>query len=224
MSVDPAAKEALEQELLRRLDPGGELGELIRSFDSTVGRGLWRALGRLTGTDIEDLLVRTKDLLTTTAGSILVFAPIGWAPTGCNPADVYTEAWRRYEATSSVDEAERILVEGWNSDDWLRIGVMPLQGVGAGDQRLGPVAQQRWRLVEKALRHHQAGAYEASVPIVLAQVDGLARDFGANFYVPVPLPRLLSWTIGVCSACQRDCGSCDSCSRRICASPAQPAN
>ncbi len=195
MGVDPAAKEALEGELLRRLDPGGELGTLIRSFDSTVGRGFWLAAGRLLGTDVGELVTQVKDLLSTTSGSILAFAPLGWAPTDRNPADVYAEAWRIYETTQSLDEAERVLGEGWNSGDWLRIGVMPLQGVSAGDDQLGPVMQARWRLVEKALGHHQAGAYEASVPIVLAQVDGIVRELtGSDFFSKKSLvePHLLN--------------------------------
>jgi hypothetical protein len=182
MDMDPAAKEALERELLRRLDPGGELGELLRFFDSALGRGIWLALGAIAGADVEGLVARTRDLLATTAGSILIFAPLGWAPTERSPSAVYAEACRTYEATHSVDKAEHVLVEGWNSGDWLRIGVMPLQAVGAGDDLLGPVAKERWRLVEKAVRHHEAGAYEASVPIVLAQVDGIARDLDANFF------------------------------------------
>ncbi|MBK8558449.1 hypothetical protein [Candidatus Amarobacter glycogenicus] len=44
------------------------------------------------------------------------------------------------------------------------------------DEELGQLCRARAELVEKALKHHQAGAYEASVPIVLAQIDGLVRD------------------------------------------------
>ncbi|CAN5909238.1 hypothetical protein BH23ACT10_BH23ACT10_20600 [soil metagenome] len=67
-------------------------------------------------------------------------------------------------------------MDGWNQADWLRVAVMPLQAVGAGHEELYPVSQKRWRLVEKALDHHRNGAYEASVPILLAQADGLCRD------------------------------------------------
>jgi hypothetical protein len=67
-------------------------------------------------------------------------------------------------------------MDGWNQGDWLRLAVMPLQAVGAGHDELHAVSQERWRLVERALAHHRNGAYEASVPIVLAQADGICQD------------------------------------------------
>jgi hypothetical protein len=67
-------------------------------------------------------------------------------------------------------------LDGWNRDDRLRLAVMPLKTVGAGHDELHEVSRERWRLVEKALDHHRNGAYEASVPIVLAQADGICQD------------------------------------------------
>ena len=35
---------------------------------------------------------------------------------------------------------------------------------------------ERGRLIGRAWDHHVAGAYEASIPIVLAQIDGITAD------------------------------------------------
>lgn len=41
----------------------------------------------------------------------------------------------------------------------------------------------RVSLIETAIEHHLAGAYEASIPIVLAQIDGMSRDLtGQSFF------------------------------------------
>lgn len=38
-------------------------------------------------------------------------------------------------------------------------------------------------LLEKAIAHHQDGSFEASIPIIYAQIDGLSRDLtGASFF------------------------------------------
>jgi hypothetical protein len=39
-----------------------------------------------------------------------------------------------------------------------------------------PCSARRRRLLLKAVEHHEAGAYEASIPIVLAQIEGLTAD------------------------------------------------
>ncbi len=190
MGYDPAEKEALERELLRRLDPGGEMGQLLRAFDSGLGPGHWRALGILAGTDIEALVIQVKNLFSTTAGAILAFAPLGWAPTLRNPTDVYARAWRAYEQTGSTEEVERELLDGWNRGDALRFAVLPISVLGAGDDRYRPIAEERWRLTQKALAHHQAGNYDASVPLVLAQVEGIVQDLtGEGFFSRKPSAR-----------------------------------
>lgn len=143
--------------------------------DSRLAKGLLRLLGvdpeRLT-----EPLAEADELLDNMTGAILAFAPVGWAPSSQVPADLYAEALSIYRTTGSVDEAEKHLVEGWNSGDRLRFSIMRLKGMGAARGSLHRVFMRRWELVDRALRHHQSGAYEASVPIVLAQADGIVWD------------------------------------------------
>lgn len=51
-----------------------------------------------------------------------------------------------------------------------------MHGLGIGNNELGAFFAERARLIEKALWHHNAGAFEASVPIVLAQIEGVVFD------------------------------------------------
>ena len=177
--IDPAT---LEQEILRRLDPKGEMTELIDTFtpliDSRAGRGMLRLL-QAVGLDLAQLrepMTQARALVADMTQAVVLFTPLGWAPLSRAPVDIYREALTVYQRTGSTDEAEQRLLDGWNQDDRLRLAVRPLQAVGAGHDELYSISMERWRLVEKALHHHRNGAYEASVPIVLAQADGICRD------------------------------------------------
>jgi hypothetical protein len=48
--------------------------------------------------------------------------------------------------------------------------------MAAADDDLWAINKRRARLVEAAWTHHESGAFEASIPIVLAQVDGIVSD------------------------------------------------
>jgi hypothetical protein len=177
--IDPAA---LEREILRRLDPQGEMTELMDTFapliDSRAGRGMLRLL-KAVGLDLTQLhepMTQARALVADITQAVVLFTPLGWAPLSRAPVDIYREALTVYQRTGSPDEAEQRLMDGWNEDQWLRLAVMPLQAVAAGHDELYPISMERWRLVEKALGHHRNGAYEASVPIVLAQADGICQD------------------------------------------------
>jgi hypothetical protein len=177
--IDPVA---VEREVLRRLDPKGEMLESLEDFallvDSRPGQGLLRLL-KVAGLDLTELerpITRARELVADMTQAVVLFTPLSWAPLSRAPVDIYREALTVYQRTGSTDEAEQRLLDGWNQDDWLRFAVMPLQAVGAGHEELHFISKERWRLVEKALDHHRNGAYEACVPIVLAQADGICQD------------------------------------------------
>ena len=149
-----------------------------RVVDSRVGRGMLRLLkaAGLDLTQLQEPLSQTRALVADMTQAVVLFTPLGWAPLSRAPVEIYREALAVYQRTGSIDEAEQQLLGGWNQDDWLRFAVLPMQAVGAGHDELYPISLERWRLVEKALSHHRNGAYEASVPIVLAQADGICQD------------------------------------------------
>ena len=179
MPDEPRSDRELRDDLLRRLDPGGEMSEMMEAFaalaDSRLARGLLGLAG-IAPADVDEPLTQARQLLGNLTDAALIFAPLGWALSSQTPADLYAEALDSYRQSGSVDEAERCLVKGWNDKDRLRFYINHLKGLGAGHEPLQRISMRRWELVARALKHHDAGAYEASVPIVLAQADGIVWD------------------------------------------------
>ena len=89
----------------------------------------------------------------------------------------YVEAvalWQLNPDQAAVDEH---LTRAWADPVWLRHSYGPLITLAG---RHGPTRARllvRNRLLDKALNHHKRGEYEASILIVLTQIDGLTLDF-----------------------------------------------
>lgn len=179
MSDKQRGSEAVERDIFRRLDPGGELGEMLRAFEPLIGSLLGRAILRVLNVDLNEaqrLLSEPNELIHSMTEAIAVFAPANWAPSSQVPVEPYRSALTLYRRTHDLAAAEATLVEAWNEPRRLRILLRSLIGIGANHEPLQEKFRLRWRLIDKALRHHEAGAYEASVPIVLAQIDGIVWD------------------------------------------------
>ncbi len=155
------------------------MGELMKAFtplaDSKLGRGFLRLSG-IDPNHISEPLKQADELLESMTRSILVFTPLGWAPSRHLPPDHYANALGVYERTQSVEQAEDCLVEGWNEGDRLHQCVMRTRSLGREHEPLSRMFMRRAHFVDRALKHHKEGAYEASVPIVLAQIDGVVFD------------------------------------------------
>lgn len=182
------AQEDLEERIFARLDPGGELGTLLSAFRALTGNAFGRGLLKLaSGVDLDTVAAadnQIQDLVSGMARSIAVFTPLGWAPTKVAPVPVYEEALAIYDRTNSTDAAEQVLVDGWNADGSLALKLRRLLNYGRGDEDWTHIFRERYTLVQKALKHHCNGAYEASVPIVLAQADGMILELtGKQLYV-----------------------------------------
>jgi hypothetical protein len=173
-------EEVLMADILARYDQDGNLREMVAGFEALTGNPIGRLILNLTPVkvpQVKDLLNQQRRLLVSSARSLLLFAPRGWAPCGLTPQSMLDKALEVYDRTGSIEDSETVLVEGWNESPLsLRFCETRLRGLGMADEELGRLCRARADLVEKALTHHQSGAYEASVPIVLAQIDGLVRD------------------------------------------------
>ena len=177
-----STEEDLEERIFSRLDPEGELGTMLSGFRALTGNALARGLVRLLGGRDVDLDTATaidqqiQALVSGMARSIALFTPLGWAPTKVAPVPVYEEALSIYDRSGSADMAEQVLVDGWNADGGLALQLRRMLNLGSGDEEWTRIFRGRYDLVQKALGHHCNGAYEASVPIVLAQADGIVLD------------------------------------------------
>lgn len=145
------------------------------------------ALRHLAGDSVDamaDLLERENQHLGILARAFEEFPKLGWAPSSQIPLDAYEHAIEAFDASGKADQVETILIEGWMASSVLgnlpaRVGVL-----GAGDDNLWQITRQRERLLSKAWTHHQEGSYEASVPLVLAQIDGITTDATAEPSAP----------------------------------------
>jgi hypothetical protein len=186
--TDAERAKTLEREVLKRLDPKGEIAQMLSVFgplvDSRIGRGMLWPFLRLAKLDVDQLrgpITQARQLTADMAEAIALFTPLGWAPSSRMPVQVFTDALAVYRRTGSAEEAEGRLVEGWNSpEDWFHYLLMPIRGLGLGHDELHGMFLRRAALVEKAVGHHKNSAYEASVPIILAQVEGITHDLSGR--------------------------------------------
>jgi hypothetical protein len=117
--------------------------------------------------------------------AIGLFAPLGWAMCGRWHRDGTLNVLRMAGEGASDADIDEALAELWNGPNeiWLRNAAIPLQSWANNHFPLKQVTWDRVTLLEKAIAHHRAGAYEASIPMIHAQLDGLSRDLtGASFY------------------------------------------
>jgi len=170
---------ALEDELIRRADTDGTLAPLLGVFRALTGSGVGRGLLRMFGQDPDqmgDVIAQHERLIGITAGAIRMFASQGWAPTANMPVDLYGNALKVLERTQSIADADKVLVEGWQDSFFMNYGWRRIFSFGSEDPAYNSLFRARGRLIEKAMQHHGHEAYEAAIPIVLAQIEGLTVD------------------------------------------------
>lgn len=141
---------------------------------STRAREAARRLGAAGQPDVEYV-----------AQAVAVFAPLGWAVCGNWHVGGTISALELAASGASVDEVDEAITDVWNTQNetWLKFAAAPIRRWSNADQPFKQLLSDRAALIEKAIQHHQAGAYEASIPIILAQIDGLSRDLtGRSFF------------------------------------------
>jgi len=122
------------------------------------------------------LLEEQDQRLSVTASSIKKMAELGWAPSGHMPtraAEVVVDAIASGTENSKLD---RRLENVWLNTKILETLPTRVAFLGAGDDRLRELSQQRSRLLAQAWQHHERGEFAASIPISLAQIDGITHD------------------------------------------------
>jgi hypothetical protein len=172
-----------------RLDPGGETLQQMQGM-AALTRGPWGWLLRAAGVD-EEVIDEAKRLsaegirsLTGLNERASLLSSIGWPLFELSIADEYNAA-AALVAEGKPEEAEALLVEAWNGDTGLTLLKMAVHRVWTLYDVEGKefeIARERALLIDEALALHKEGRYAAVVPIVLAQMDGIANDMSARSF------------------------------------------
>jgi hypothetical protein len=125
--------------------------------------------------ELDRILATADDVPRTAAAGIRLFAGLGWSPNRRAPHDAMREAVRA-ASDGDEDEAERLLVLGYERLLSRPTVIHAIGTLGYPSEEYREVFRARSRLLHRAWEHHRDGHYEASVPIVLAQVEGITYD------------------------------------------------
>lgn len=123
---------------------------------------------------LADARNRHAALVREAAANIDALSGRGWGLASL-PVPEQTRARLLVEAGNG-DDADLLLAGLWEDDRRTGRVVGRVGTLGALDPTYRSLSQHRRRLLAKARDHHHSGAYEASVPIVLAQVEGITID------------------------------------------------
>lgn len=119
------------------------------------------------------------------AEAVSLFAPLGWAMCGRWHQNGTLRVLRDAARGVSPEDIDKAITEVWNSENrvFLQHAAAPIRQWSNSHYPFKQVLWDRVALIEKAIQHHFAGAYEASIPIILAQIDGMSRDLtGQSFF------------------------------------------
>ncbi|MFC8598820.1 hypothetical protein [Isoptericola sp. NPDC057191] len=155
------------EEIAEALDPGGQQRQQMKAM---------AAFGSLLGThgkELRRIASESERLQRTFARAHVALVPRGWGVTNL-PVPSLAEACAFLESGDG-DAADQLLAELWDEQRSNRVA-RRAGAIGSADPELKQIGFHRRRLLKKAAAHHAVGAYEASVPIVLAQAEGIVTD------------------------------------------------
>jgi hypothetical protein len=162
-----------------RADPDGLLRSTIGEGDllkDPLARSVLAALGA--PSDVIDRMIAISDELSSLVTGYKRWAPltrIGWAITDIANPQVYDQAAELMRA-GKQEAAEKVLEGDWNESGRLESAALRVLRIAiCSDVRIR-VGRRRQALVELAVADHRAGRYHASVPVALAQAEGMVRD------------------------------------------------
>lgn len=167
----------LDREIQRRRGLGADVFSALASLV---------ALGHDPAVEIQAQVGNLRDA----SRAAMRLAPLGWAPCGLLPVREYVRAGDVLDARG-VGAADELLADAWEASGMLPGVLARIRALGAGiDASIRAVSERRGDLVEVAWRCHESDSFDASIPIVLAQVEGICFDVsGKAFFSKHPTNR-----------------------------------
>ena len=141
----------------------------------------FRRLASAVGVDIASIDGAQREVLDGWAALMQAahwFAPFGWTVSArCLKQSDYIDAVAQWQHAPDQGAIDGCLTRAWADPVWFRQAYGPLTTLAGSHEPALDLLLARNRLLDKALEHHNRGDYEASVLIVLSQMDGLTFDF-----------------------------------------------
>lgn len=183
---------SIREQVRRVVDPTGKQFMMLAAIDasqdlqgwlSTLDREVAGQFAAMAGMRIEH-----AQLLRSMEDALELLVPRGWAPFSMNTGVVDHAV--KLIRSGRGGEADALLADQWEDGHLTRQACSRVSVMGAGEGESGYHAlfQQRARLLRKAEEHHRAGRYDASIPLVHAQMEGLVIDLasGKKFFTKGP--------------------------------------
>lgn len=187
MSESDFSRDELIEQIRAAVDPLGEHAALLDAFGvADRSRGLTILFPPAVVAELRALLVKQRQFQESTLNALSYLVPLGWAPFYMKTATVKQAVDLVRSGDTAV--ADDLLAGEWDGEgSWRTKRVCDrVRGMGAGfrQDEYEQLFRQRSRLLVKAREHHEAGRYEASIPIVHAQMEGIVMDVtrGRKFF------------------------------------------
>ncbi|GAA3776253.1 hypothetical protein GCM10022240_29730 [Microbacterium kribbense] len=119
------------------------------------------------------------------AEAVALFAPQGWAMCGNWHFEGTLRVLRSVGDGLEGAALDEAIADVWNDENgtWLKFAAAPMRRWSNMHQPFKQIIWDRVAMIEKAINHHFAGAFEASISILLSQIDGLSFDLtGKSFF------------------------------------------
>lgn len=187
---------SIRDQVWRAADPAGENralvnavvhgGKEIPAWLRRVGLDLSEAWDELAGVGAE--YRRSVERI---EAAVRVLVPRGWAVMNMDVA-VVRRAIQAAEAGRG-DEADELLAELWEGEGAWRLKRIcdRVRAMGAGDKDSSHLFCERARLLGLAKEHHLKARYDGSIPLLQAQLEGIAMDVtgGQKFFTKKPTQK-----------------------------------
>lgn len=174
LAVDPRG----EHELLANLvNVSAESTDWLSILSKSIGDKHSQLLG---------MSAEYRRLLESMEEALELLVPRGWDPFSMDTKAV--EEAISLLRNGREEEADTLLAGQWDGEgSWRTKRVCTRVSVLGAGERQGDyhgIFKGRARLLGKAREHHEAGSYEASVPLIHAQMEGIVMDVagGRKFY------------------------------------------
>lgn len=171
---------SIRDQLWGAADPDGSQRTLLDAA-AVMGRapGWLQRLGRsldASWTQLADLGTEQTALMDSMEAAVSMLVPRGWAVMHMDIAVVNAAVAAVREGRP--DDADNLLAEQWDGPGLWRIKRVGqrVRSMAASDEELNSLFRERARLVDRAGEHHLEGRYDASVPLLLAHIEGIVID------------------------------------------------